>query len=348
MEDAVKRNMMQWVDGILTSHLRKAMPIVTYPGTELTGAKITDIVKDGTIQFGCIKALSERYPSAAALTIMDLSAEAETFGSPVKFSDHEAPTVTAPIITDKAAIEALKVPRTGLKRTGAYLEAAKLAAGQISDRPTFGGVIGPFSLAGRLFDVTQIMIAVRRDPEMIHTLMAKCTQFVAEYILEFKKAGANGVIMAEPTAGLLSPAMSKTFAYDYVKQIVDRVQDENFLVILHNCGHTEKQVSSMIETGCRVFHFGNAVDMMEILPQIPANVVACGNIDPSNVMRMGTPEIVREKVSDLLAKTSTYKTFVLSTGCDVPPGSPQANVEAFFAALSDYNHAAMEQVAQTV
>lgn len=333
----MERNMMQWVNEILASPERKALPIVTYPGADLTGAKITDIVSDGKIQFQCIKALSDKFPSTAAITIMDLSAEAETFGSPVKFSDHEAPTVTAPIVTDKAGIEALQVPKPGLMRTGAYLEAARLASEQITDRPTLGGVIGPFSLAGRLFDVTQIMIAVRRDPEMIHTLMAKCTQYVAEYILEFKKAGAHGVIMAEPTAGLLSPAMSKTFAYDYIKQIVDQVQDENFIVILHNCGHTVKQVDAMLETGCRVFHFGNAVDMMDILPQIPANIVACGNIDPSNIMRMGSTAVVREKVSELLAKTASYKTFVLSTGCDVPPGSPQANVDEFFAALQDYN-----------
>nr|WP_320131774.1 uroporphyrinogen decarboxylase family protein [uncultured Holophaga sp.] len=335
----MKRNMYQWVEEILAAPERKALPVVTYPGADLTGAKITDIVSNGQVQFECIKALAEKYPSSAAITIMDLSAEAETFGSPVKFSDHEAPTVTAPIVTDQASIEALEVPKAGLMRTGAYLEAARLSAEQITDRPTFGGVIGPFSLAGRLFDVTQIMIAVRRNPEMIHTLMAKCTQYVADYINEFKKAGAHGVIMAEPTAGLLSPAMCKTFAFDYVKQIVDQVQDESFLVVLHNCGHTVKQVDAMLETGCKVFHFGNAVDMMDILPQIPGHCVAAGNIDPSNVMRMGSTEMVREKVNELLAKAAGYKTFVLSTGCDVPPGSPQANVEAFFSALADFNKA---------
>jgi len=335
----MKRNMFQWVNEILASPERKALPIVTYPGADLTGGRIIDIVCNGKVQFECIKALSDKYPSAAAITIMDLSAEAETFGSPVKFSDHEAPTVTAPIVTDKASIEALQVPKAGLMRTEAYLKAAELAAEKITDRPTLGGVIGPFSLAGRLFDVTQIMIAVRRDPEMIHTLMAKCTQYVTDYILEFKKAGANGVVMAEPTAGLLSPAMCKTFAFDYVKQIVDQVQDENFIVVLHNCGHTVKQVDAMLETGCKVFHFGNAIDMLDILPQIPADCVACGNIDPSNVMRMGSTEMVREKVSELLAQTASYKTFVLSTGCDVPPGSPQANVEEFFTTLQAYNRA---------
>ncbi|MBP1628728.1 MAG: methylcobamide--CoM methyltransferase [Holophagaceae bacterium] len=333
----MKRNMTEWVDGLLASPERMALPIVTYPGADLTGAKIMDLISNGQVQFECVQALCAKYPSAAAITIMDLSAEAETFGSPVKFSDHEAPTVTAPIIKGMEGIRALPRARPGLKRTMAYLEAARLCAKHITDRPTFGGVIGPFSLAGRLFDVTQIMVEVRRHPKMVHMLLSKCTEYILEYIRAFKTVGAHGVVMAEPTAGLLSPAMSKTFAYNYIRYMVDQVQDENFIVVLHNCGPATKQVSGMLGTNSRVLHFGNAVDMLDILPQVPPHVVACGNIDPSNVMRMGTPRLVREKVSELLFRTYTHRNFMLSTGCDVPPGTPQGNLEAFYATLADYN-----------
>ena len=54
--------------------------------------------------------------------------------------------------------------RTGIKRlwqnvrrTGIYLDAIAEAKKLITDRPVFAGVIGPFSLAGRLVDVTEAM-----------------------------------------------------------------------------------------------------------------------------------------------------------------------------------------------
>ena len=314
------------------------MPIITYPGTQLTGSGIIDMVKDGQTQFECIKALCKKYPTAAALTAMDLSVEAEAFGSPVRFSDKEAPNVTSAIVHDMDSVNALKIPAVGAGRTGEYLKAAKLATKEITDRPVFGGVIGPFSLAGRLLDMNRIVVSVRRNPEMVHRLLEKCMAFITDYVKAFKEAGTNGVIMAEPAAGLLSPALCQEFSSDYIRKLVDEVQDEHFIIVLHNCGHVEKLVPSMLSTGCRAFHFGNAVDMTAVMPQMPWGTLAFGNIDPSNVMKLGTPDKVKEKTLELLEKTAVYKNYVLSTGCDIPPGTPVENIDAFFEALSTFNN----------
>ena len=107
------------------------------------------------------------------------------------------------------------------------------AVKEITDRPVFAGIIGPFSLAGRLMDVTEAMIYCYEDPDMVHTVLQKVTDFLIRYANAYKAAGAHGIIMAEPLAGLLSPALSQEFSCDYVKKIVDAVQDDNFLVIYH-------------------------------------------------------------------------------------------------------------------
>ncbi len=341
----MKKNMYKWLQQIIESEERKALPVLTYPGVDMVGSNAFKMVNDGNIQFDCIMNLSGRFPSAAAVTLMDLSAEAEAFGSPVKFSENEAPTVTGSIVSDMESINALRIPEVGEKRTGEYLKAAKLAAAAIKDRPVLGGVIGPFSLAGRLFDVSKVIIATRRNKEMVHALLSKSTEFITPYIKAFKDAGCNGVIIAEPTAGLLSPVLCTEFSSTYIKSIVDALQDENFIIVLHNCGHTVQQVDSMLSTGCKAYHFGNAVDMMEILPQIPADVVAMGNIDPSNVFRIGTIESVREKTMGLLEKTSDYRNFVLSSGCDVPYGTPIENVDEFYSTLKDYNTSCRLEIA---
>jgi uroporphyrinogen decarboxylase len=52
---------------------------------------------------------------------------------------------------------------------------------------------------------------------------------------------------------------------------------------------------------------------------------------------MSTPEQVKQAAMNLLEKTSGYKNFVLSSGCDVPPHTPLENVQAFYEAVEELN-----------
>lgn len=331
-------NMNEWKSNIISSEKRFALPIMTYPGLKMVNKTVMDVITNGEAQFEIIEALAKGYPSLAAVTIMDLSVEAEAFGSPIKFSTNEVPAVTKAIINDIDEANALEVPPIGKGRTSVYLKAAELASKNITTRPTFGGLIGPFSLGGRLLDMTEIMIQMMIEPEMVHIVLEKCVQFLIEYAKAFKATGVNGVIIAEPAAGLLSPEMCEEFSSKYVKRIVEAVQDENFFVILHNCGNTTKQVTSMLGTGAFGFHFGNAVNMMDIMPQIPGDRVAFGNIEPAGVFKNGSVQDMKTKAGDLLQNTKDYKNFVLSSGCDIPPGTPIENIDAFFQTLENFNN----------
>lgn len=156
-------NMKEFVETVLASPRRHVMPIMTSPGMELIGAKPVDVFRDGELQFRCIDALAKATPCDAAVTFMDLSVEAEAFGSPIRYSEHENPTVTNRIVSDRNEIDALAVPEVGAARTAEVLKCAKLCAANL-DRPVFGGMIGPFSLAGRLADMTEIMIMAAVEP----------------------------------------------------------------------------------------------------------------------------------------------------------------------------------------
>ena len=314
------------------------MPIMTYPGLAMTGKSILEMVTQGVVQYQCIKALTDKYNTIASATlIMDLSVEAELFGSKIKFSENEIPTVTERLINGFDELHLLQIPELGSGRSKEYLKAAELAAKNITDRPALGGIIGPFSLAGRLFDITEIMTAILMEPDGAHELLKICVTFLKKYAKSFKDAGSNGIVIAEPAAGLLSPELCDEFSSQYVKQIVDYVQDENFIVVLHNCGNTTNLVESMQSTGCKAMHFGNAVNMLDILPQVDKDILVLGNIDPAGVIKNSTPEVIYYVTLDLLNKTKEFNNFVLSSGCDIPPKTPLINLDAFFRALKDFN-----------
>ncbi len=338
-------NMTEWRISIINSDERRAMPVMTYPGLNIEGKNVLDLVSDGAIQYRCIKALSDRYPEVACATsVMALYVEAEAFGSEITYSDNEIPTVSKRLIDSFSSISNIRMPEVGEGKTSEHLKAAKLAAETITDHPVLGGIIGPYSLAGRLYDISEMMTAILLEPEGAHELLNLCTTYLKEYAKAFKEEGCNGIVIAEPAAGLLSAAECEAFSSYYVKQIIDYVQDESFLVILHNCGNTVTLVDSMVSTGSAGLHFGNAVDMMDILPQVPSDRLVFGNLDPAGLIKNGSPEVIRIRTIELLDRTSSFKNFVLSTGCDVPPGTDLEHIDAMFSALNEYNEEKLRTV----
>lgn len=326
-----------WKEDILNTIERRAVPIMTHPGIELIGKTVYEAVTDGKVHFEAIKALNDKYPSAACTVIMDLTVEAEAFGASVEFHRDDVPTVVGRLLANREAIEALKIPELGKGRIPQYLLANKLAAETIKDRPVFAGMIGPFSLAGRLYDMSEFMMACYCEPEDATLLLQKCTDFLINYSSALKEQGVQGVILAEPAAGLLSNDGCKEFSSVYVKQIVDKVQDDSFMVVLHNCGNTGQCTEAMVSTGATAFHFGNKIDMVEALKECPRESIVMGNLDPVTLFKSGTPEEIKQATLDLLHRTSEYPNFVISTGCDVPPAVPLCNIEAFYTALTEYN-----------
>ncbi|MBQ3127111.1 MAG: uroporphyrinogen decarboxylase family protein [Clostridia bacterium] len=332
-----EQTMQKWLDS-LCGKGKPAFPILSFPAVQLLGVTVSELISDSTLQAEGMRLVAERTPSAAAVSLMDLSVEAECFGAQVRFSDDEVPTVVGRLIHDEDEAEVLTVPAVGTARSGIYIDAVRRAAELITDRPVFAGMIGPFSLAARLFDVSEIMLDCYDEPDMVHTVLGKATDFLIAYARAYREAGADGILMAEPVAGLLSPALEAEFSAPYVKRIVEAVQDENFLLIYHNCGdNTPAMLDSILTTGAAAYHFGNSVDMAVMLEKMPADLPVMGNIDPAGLFRLGTPERMTEATHALLQKCAAYPNFVISSGCDIPPMSPWANIDAFFAAVEAYD-----------
>lgn len=332
-----KLNMKEWISQTIQDKKTAAIPIMTHPGIECIGKTVHDAVINGQVHYEAIKALCDKYPAAAATVIMDLTVEAEAFGAEIIFPENEVPSVSGRLLTDEDAIEKLEIPALNKGRIPEYLKANMLAARNITDRPVFAGCIGPYSLAGRLYDMSEIMMLIYINPEAATTLLRKCTDFITRYCMALKATGANGVVMAEPAAGLLSNEDCLQYSSLFVKEIVEKVQDDNFTVVLHNCGNTGNCTQAMVYTGAAAYHFGNKINMEEALKEVPSNALAMGNLDPVSLFKMAGSEEMKQATLQLLETTREYPNFVLSSGCDIPPHTPLANIDAFYSALEEFN-----------
>jgi len=328
-------NMVNWLKTAASMH--KPMPILSFPGMQITGEPLENIVRNGRLQADCMKAVADKWDTLASVSLMDLSVEAEAFGSPVRFSDIEVPVVTDPIVQDEDELKKLKIPNVGDARTGVYVDTIREAKKLITDRPIFAGILGPFSLAGRLMDLTEIMALCYDEPELVHSVLEMVTQFQIKYGTAMKEAGADGIVMAEPAAGMLSPALIGEFSTPYVKRIIEAIETEDCIFIYHNCGNSTLTLTKQIlDTGAKAFHFGNAIDLSEMLKLIPEDKIVMGNVDPTSQFRNGTPESMKEATLDVLNKCSKYPNYILSSGCDIPPASKIENIDAFFKAAQEF------------
>ena len=332
----MKRDMKKWMKEYLASPVKKAMPILSFPGVQIIGHTVEELVRSGELQAQCMKAIADRFDTGAAFSLMDLSVEAEAFGSSVHYSPDDVPTVLDALIHDEAEAESLMVPKVGAGRTGECVKGIQRACELITDRPVLAGIIGPYSLAGRLLDMTEIMILCYEEPEMVETVLEKATEFLIAYAKAFKEVGANGIAMAEPAAGLLSPGLMDEFSTPYVQRIREAVEDDDFIVMYHNCGNIEPLLSNIEKIDACAYSFGNAIDIEATLKVLPKEKMIIGNIDPAGTLRNGNPEMIRGEVLELMERCDQYSNFVISSGCDIPPMTPLENLQAFFDAVEEF------------
>ncbi len=53
-----------------------------------------------------------------------------------------------------------------------------------------------------------------------------------------------------------------------------------------------------------------------------------GNLDPSALFRFGSPGAVRA-ATEALCRVVAGSRWILSSGCDIPPGTPRENLQAW-------------------
>ena len=320
--------------GIARSDKKQAMPILSFPAAQKLGVSVETLVKSADLQAKAMEIIARETDTIAAVSLMDLSVEAEAFGAKVRFTEDEVPAIVGQLIADEDAANELEVPDLTAGRAALCVEAVRTAKQSITGKPVIAGMIGPYSLAGRLCDVTEIMYLCFDEPETVHTVLDKVTQYLIQYGQAMKAAGADGIMMAEPLAGILSPDMAEEFSMPYVKRIIDALQDDEFAVLYHNCGNSVPQMLDAIYAlGAAAYHFGNAIDMESVMKVTPADILVMGNIDPAGQFASGTVESITSATKDLMAKCGSYKNFVPSSGCDIPAHAKWENIHAFFKAV---------------
>lgn len=330
-------DMQQWKMDVINNPIKRGMPILSFPVTNLMGISVKDLISDSDMMAKGMKMLADRLPTLAALSMMDLTVETECFGGNIEFFEDMLPNVTNVVVRSWEDAEALQIPKVGTGRTGIYIDAVHKAKELITDRSVFAWVIGPYTLAGRLLGMSELMTASVTDPDMVKVLMEKVTEFIIIYAQAYKDAGADGFILAEPTTGLISPSLARKLSHPYTKAVIDVVQCREYVCIYHNCGESVTWMAEDLGAfHADGYHFGNCIKMEDIIPLMPADCLVMGNVAPIEQFVDGTPEGVACNTREILAACDRWPNFIISSGYDIPSTGKWENIDAFFSAIDEF------------
>jgi len=145
------------------------------------------------------------------------------------------------------------------------------------------------------------------------------------------KVGAHYTSSGESLAGpdVVSPPMYERFARPYQEKMVKELVAERIFAVIHICGDTTKILKALAEYDYCGFEVDHKTDSHAAKQTVGARHVLFGNVDPSGVLALVTPALVREKTRELIALWKPECRFVLKSGCALPSSTPPENIRSF-------------------
>lgn len=197
----------------------------------------------------------------------------------------------------------------------------------------------PFSLASMIRGAENFMMDLCMEPEeKVFRLLDYACEATRQFVGMMKEAGADMVSNGDSPAGpaMLSPDMYRQFALPYEKKISDYAHSLGLPYLLHICGDTDIIISDMIACGADVLELDYKTDIHLAEEKMRGRTVFAGNIDPSGVLALGTPELVREKTLELLEVFKDNPRFILNAGCAIPDMTPSENLKTMIEVARTY------------
>ncbi|TFG72448.1 MAG: hypothetical protein E4H27_02615, partial [Anaerolineales bacterium] len=211
-----------------------------------------------------------------------------------------------------------------------YYEAVSRTVDSIGAAAFVLGLLrGPLLTASQLCGVESLLIAMIECPDRVQEVLDFTTDLAIRLAGWLINSGAHGLMLGEATCSpnFISPRMYRELVQPRHQKLIKACKNQGWDVVgLHICGNITPIFDDIMRTGVDIIDVDYQVPG-KLAIQIAANRVTLrGNLDPSSVFRFGTPEEIHRATRDLLKTTKGCAKWILSSGCDIPPGTPEENI----------------------
>lgn len=310
---------------------------VTTSGLAQHGYRFPEIHVDAEKMANSALATFDQFGFEAVVVPFDMGVEAETLGCTVKYYDDGSQRVLYPTISgklsDKVADIELKVPSdlSSAGRLPLVMESIRKVKAKAGDRAAVGSwVLGPFTLAGQITDLNDLLKNSFKKPDMINNLLAQLADVLVQIIGLYKEAGADFITVREmgATSDVVSPRMFESLVLPHLRRVFAAIPSPT---VLHICGDTNKIIEMMAQAGADALSVDQKNDLAASRAKLPETLLF-GNIDPYNLLVQGTPETVETGIRSIIDNGPS----AVWPGCDIWPEVPPENMKALMATMEKY------------
>ncbi len=250
-------------------------------------------------------------------------------GGDLVFPESTPPFLSRPLVRTQADLERLSqldVSRPGSRMADRALATREMVQAVGGECLVLGWVDMPFAEACSLCGVSEFLVMLHDQPGLAHRLLNFLTGVVIEFCRLQLEAGAPMIGAGDAAASLVSPAMYREFALPYEQRVCTAVHAAGGLVKLHICGNTRHLLTDMVTSGADLFNVDHLVEF-SLACEVYGGANKCfkGNLNPVADMLQTTPERCDQLARERL-RQANGKRYMLSPGCEVPPG---VSVEVF-------------------
>jgi len=279
----------------------------------------------------------ETYDYDGVLVDIDTATLAGAAGVPVDFPEDEPARTHEPLLTELDDFDFLReVKVADYKYIQIWCEAVAILKDYFKNEIYIRGNCdqAPFSLASMLRTPQEWMMDLMMNEEKALELIDICAGLTIQFIKAMTETGCHMVSNGDSPAGpeMISPDMYEKFALPYEKRVVEAADDAGAAYTLHICGDTTAILDTITETGADALELDYKTDVHKAREAPDGKMTFIGNIDPSGVIALGTPDDVKRETEKLLAVFADTPRFILNAGCSIPPNTPSENLKALISA----------------
>jgi len=285
----------------------------------------------------------EKYSYDGILVDIDTVTLAGAVGVPVDFPEHEparSPGGCLPGIDDIIKLKPVNIEN--YKYINIWLEAVRRIKEHFGNEIYVRGNCdqAPFSLASMMRGTQDWMLDLfMAEQSQIETLLNYCTEASCQFIRLMAQTGCDMVSNGDSPAGpeMISHEMYGQYALPYEKKVVETAHKLSLPYTLHICGNTELILDKLLETGADAFELDYKTNVQKAFDVLHEKACFIGNIDPSGVLALGSPDLVEKETIELLNVFSKTERFVLNAGCAIPSNTPEENLRRMIKTAREFN-----------
>lgn len=255
-----------------------------------------------------------------------MTVEAEALGGEVEDGDEvtEPHILHYPLksVEEWRSLKELHPDRDG--RLPVILACTSLLSQGHPDTPVMGNLVGPFSLATSLIDATTLFKALRREPEVVHRMLA----FLADNSIRYGEAlisnGADLIVISDPSATgeILGPDMFREFALPYLSHMIHRMHALAKPVIVHICGKITPVYESLKRLDAEGISVDSMVNIKDLRNAIPGKLLM-GNVS-TMLLQNGPVNKIQTAAKNLL----DFGIDILAPACGLSAKTPVRHIRA--------------------